>query len=112
MILSGLEESVELFVNRHSQLGFQEALRALRSRALRFALVVSGGDLESTFTTFIRLAALDGWESEDRREAIGQSAELDALEEFHLSWEHSALRRELEFAFGVGSKEPNNERSA
>ena len=112
MILSGLEESVELFVNRHSQLGFQEALRALRSRALRFALVVSGGDLESTFTTFMRLAALDGWESEDRREAIGQSAELDALEEFHLSWEHSALRRELEFAFGVGSKEPNNERSA
>ena len=43
MILSGLEESVEIFVNRHSQLGFQEALRSLRLRALRFALVVSGG---------------------------------------------------------------------
>ena len=100
MILSGLEESVENFINRHSQLGYQEALRALRSRALRFALVVSGGDLESTVTAFMRLSDLDGWESEERRDAISMAPELDALEEFHVSWEHTALRRELGFAFG------------
>ena len=58
MILSGLQESVESFINRHSQLGYQEALRALRARALRFALVVSGGDLESTITAFMRLSDL------------------------------------------------------
>ena len=100
IILSGLEESVENFINRHSQLGYQEALRALRSRALRFALVVSGGDLESTVTAFMRLSDLDGWESEERRDALGLAPELDALEEFHVSWEHTALRRELGFAFG------------
>ena len=105
MILSGLEDSVELFVNRHSQLGFQEALRALRSRALRFALVTSGGDLEGTLTSFMRFVALEGWESEDRRVAIGEAAELEALEDFHVSWEHSALRRELGFAFGVASED-------
>ena len=53
----------------------------------------------------MRLGALDGWELDDRREAIGQALELDALEEFHLSWEHSALRRELGFAFGSTLKD-------
>ena len=57
--------------------------------------------LESTVTAFMRLSDLDGWESEERRDALRSMApELDALEEFHVSWEHTALRRELGFAFG------------
>ena len=38
--------------------------------------------------------------SQERRDAISMAPELDALEEFHVSWEHTALRRELGFAFG------------
>ena len=45
----------------------------------------------------MRLSDLDGWESKSA-EALGLAPELDALEEFHVSWEHTALR--AEFAFG------------
>ena len=73
MILSGLEESVENFYKPPLAVGVPKHSAHFGSRALEFALVVSGGDLESTVTAFMRLGDLDGWESEERRDAISMA---------------------------------------
>lgn len=105
MILSGLNDSVDAYVKRHSALGLADVVSALRLRALRFTLLATGGDCELTATAYLRLHDLDGWELEDRHLLFEDNSELKRLQDFHVSWEHSALRRELGLAFRQGDKD-------